>query len=210
MTHVSPVPSDPSPLHGLARPLLVFTGLVLLVATPFEILSVFDSRPFAEAATGTIHAVAAWLLMLGFAGLLLTVPALITHTGPTGRRLGRTPVLLAMAGAAGGIVSQWYIGAVIPWLASSGSPSLAGEMGGVELYGTMALLVVGLLALGISGLRSRVLPRPAAIMLIVAALATIFPFVLVPLAGTALLWSGATGPRRPAQPASEANMSMAA
>jgi hypothetical protein len=185
---------------------LVFAGLPLLLSTPFEVLSVFDSRPFPEVAAGTTHAAAAWLMLLGFAGLLLVVPALATHTGPSGRRLGRIAVLLAMAGAAGGVVLQWYIGVVLPWLAASDSPALTGEMGGVGLYGTQALLTGGILALGISGLRSRVLPRPAAIMLIVAAVATVFPFVLVALTGAALLWSGAAGLRHLAQSTSGMNI----
>jgi hypothetical protein len=206
MTPVTPVPSDPSALHGLGRPLLVFAGLPLLVAAPFEFLSVFDSRPFPEIAAGTAHAVSAHLVLLGFCGLLLAVPALVTHTGSTGRRLGRTAALLATAGAAGGVVSQWYIGTVLPWLAHSKSPELSGEMGGVGLYGTMALLMAGILALGISGLRSRVLPRPAAIMLIVAAVAAVFPPALVALTGAALLWSGAAGLRDPARSTSGTNV----
>ncbi|WP_146615634.1 hypothetical protein [Nonomuraea aridisoli] len=90
-------------------------------------------------------------------------------------------------------MSQWYIGTVLPWLATSDSPALTGEMGGIGLYGTMALLVAGVFALGVSGLRSRVLPRPAAVILIVAAAAFVMPFALVPLMGVALLWSGVTG-----------------
>ena len=195
MTTSSPPSTEPSALHGLARPLLLLSGLALLVGAPFEILSAFDDRPFPEVAAGGTHRAAAWLLLLGFAALLLAVPALGTHAGPTGRRLGRTVTLLAMLGAAGGVVSQWYIGTVLPWLAGTAHPDLTGEMGGIGLYGCMLLVVAGILALGIGGVRTRLLPRPAAIMLIVAAVGGIFPFVLVPLTGAALLWGGASGLR---------------
>ncbi|MEV5765334.1 hypothetical protein AB0L34_12300 [Micromonospora sp. NPDC052213] len=189
---------EPSALHGLARPLMVLSGLALLVGTPFEVMTAFDDRPFAEVAAGGPHRTAAWLILLGFGALLLAVPALATHVGPAGRRFGRTVTLLAMLGAAGGMVSQWYIGTVLPWLAGSAHPDLTGEMGGLPLYGSMLLLVVGLLALGIGSVRTRLLPRPAAVMLIVAAVGGIFPFVLVPLAGAALLWGGTAGLRSPA------------
>ncbi|MFG1709511.1 hypothetical protein ACFLIM_40635 [Nonomuraea sp. M3C6] len=193
-----------SPLYHLAHPLLTFAGLLFVVGAPFVFLARSDPAPFSQIARGPAFLAGNGLTLAASFCLLLGLAGLAGHHGPGGRRMGGPAVIAGLAGALGAAYWTAINVFIAPWLGETAPAVLNGSLYTAPFLigwlGATALYCVGMIWLGVSGFRSRVVPLPAAILLaidgpVAFALGADFPGVL---AGAGLLWAGVAGLRRPA------------
>jgi len=192
-----------APLHHTAHPLLAAAGLLYLVGVPFGLLAFFDERPHSVVLGGLPYLVESTATLAGSVCLLLGVVALGSHEGPRGAGLGGA----ALAGGVVALVAHCFVTGVHaflqPYLAVHAPQTLDLPPDGtlaVGFFGSLVVYVVGMVALAVSGLRSGVLPRGAAVLLAAGAIGTFGgPFASV-LLGAGTLWAGVAGLRRRAVP----------
>lgn len=185
-----------SPLHDLAHPMLLVAGLLTLAAGAWPVGA---TEPHSVLVTTTPYLIWALLMTLSFPFLAVGIAGLADHRGPGGRALGRTAVALGLLAAVAGFFQNATHAFVQPAY-SVVAPAVIDEPPGgllaIGWLGTLAVMVVGLVTLGVSGYRTRVLPRPAAVSMIVGTLA--FPVLdgyEALLFGAGLVWAGAVGLR---------------
>jgi hypothetical protein len=172
-------------------------GVLFVVLAVVEPL-VFGNQPYSEAAaTGAwivvqgTYIVAAVLIGLGLIGLYL-------YQAQQAGTLGLIAFLVTFIGgimAAGSSWSETFFGA---WLAGAAPELLDADPAGVLIAGILlsyALFAVGWFLFGLASLRAEVLPRGAAILLMIGALVFAVVSVLdLPFAGVlfgaALAWMG--------------------
>jgi hypothetical protein len=188
-----------SQLHHLAHPMLTLSGLLLVVGSPFVILARFDERPFSRIALGAPYLAGSALTLAACACLAIGLAGLVDHTGPQGRRLGGPAMAAALIGVMGAVYLTAINVFIAPWLANVAPATIDGEYDGAFMAGWLGALVlnaIGMIWLGASGFRARVLPRSAAILIALGApigfLVGDFPGVLT---GVGLLWAGIAGLR---------------
>jgi hypothetical protein len=190
-----------SPLHHLAHPLLVLAGLATVVSVPFGLLGDFSDLSHAALARTTPFVADAGLECLGFLLFAVAIAGLADHRGPDGRGLGAWPVALGLVAAVTGFFTHAAQAFVQPAIGRA-APALLDDVPSgllaVGVFGGMALTVAGLLTLAVSAYRTRVLPRPAAVLLGIGALGVVLGSVGALLLGAGLLWGGAAalGARR--------------
>lgn len=191
---------SPTPLYHLAHPMLALAGLATLAAAPVGGFDDFSPDTVPHSVLVTTGSYFAWALLLTVSFLLLAIgiAGLAGHRGADGRMLGRTALALALVAAVVGFFQNATHAFVQPAY-SVLAPSLIDEPPGgpfaVGWLSGVALMVIGLVTLGVSAYRTRVLPRPAAVLIIVGAVAFPLPSVATLLFGGGLLWAGVAGLR---------------
>jgi hypothetical protein len=176
--------------------MLVLAGLCNVVSVPFGLMGDFsDLSHAALARTGSVVTDAV-LESAGFLFLAVAIAGLADHRGPGGRGLSSWAVALGLIGAVTGFYNSANHAFVQPAIGRA-APSLLNDLPtgllAIGVFGGLLLTVVGLGTFAVSGYRSRVLPRPAAILLAVGSLGFVLESFGVLLLGAGLLWAGAAG-----------------
>lgn len=204
-----------SPLHRLAHPMLAFAGLFALASAAVGAVDEFDPDPVPHSVLVQSGTYFAWALLATVSFLLLVVgvAGLSGHRGADGRMLGRSAVVLGLAASVVGFFQNATHAFVQP-VYSVVAPSVIDDPpGGVFAVGWLSgvvIMAVGLATLGVSAYRARVVPRPAAALVVVGALTFPVPTISAVLLGAGLLWAGAVGLRaRPSTPAPDRDVQQA-
>lgn len=190
-----------TPLHDLAHPMLALAGLATLAALPVGGIDDFspDSEPYSVLVTTGSYLAWALLLTVSFALLAVGIAGLAGHRGADGRTLGRSALALALVAAVIGYFQNATHAFVQPAY-SVVAPSLIDEPPGgllaISWLAGVLIMVVGLVTFGVSAYRTRVLPRPAAMLIIVGSVAFPVPSLATLLFGGGLLWAGIAGLRQ--------------
>jgi hypothetical protein len=170
------------------------TAAILLVASQLVRLGVgLWMGP--DSAQSWIHLATYGLALLATSVLLLALTAIYARVSAATRTLGLVGYAIALAGTVLVAGDWWFEAFVVPALASAAPDVLTSAPSGSVLAGALAtigLYTVGWTLFGVAALRTRSIPRAAAILLIVAGLAG--PLVLtapyqIPLA-VAVGWIG--------------------
>lgn len=179
--------------------LAALVGGVLFVVLEVLEFALFGDQPYsAVAATSAwIIVQAAWivamlLVLLGLGGLYARQ---VEQTGA----LGLVAFLMALIGTVMAVSLEWTAAFYEPWLAEIASPEiLDAEPSGVAIVGyllAIVLFTLGWLLFGLASLQARVLPRGAAVLLMVGAV-LLFVILLLEIPGysvvfgAALAWMG--------------------
>jgi hypothetical protein len=191
---------SPTRVAVSARPTSLTTGLVLtgaVLAANGALLGsqlLTDARDYSQVAGGNLHLAHYVLWVLCLVALTQLYPMLGGLRGRTGRSVP-TPVLaLAGAGAALDACARFVSAFVTPYLAER-SPALVDSPPDaillVPLLGTGVLAMAATATLAVVGLRRRVFPRGAAVLLLLGAVAIpVLGPVSNVLLGMALVWIG--------------------
>ncbi len=194
-----------TPLHDLAHPMLALAGLATLAAAPIGGVDDFapDTVPHSVLVTTGEYFAWALLLTLSFPLLAVGIAGLAGHRGAGGRMLGRSALALGLVAAVIGFF-QYATHAFVQPAYSVLAPQLIDSPPGgalaVAWLSGLALTVIGLVTFGVSGYRTRVLPRPAAVLIILGSLAFMAPSLASLLFGGGLLWAGVAGLRERSAP----------
>lgn len=195
--------------------LMRWSGLAALVGGGlFIILDALESMLFGSQPSGEAAATSAWIIVQGAflaAAVLIAlglVGLYVRQAQQTGT-LGLLAFVVTFAGmmmTAGSSWSETFFGA---WLAEAAPELLEAEPAGAFVAGlllTFALFAIGWLLFGLASFRAEVLPRGAAVMLMIGAV--LFPalgILEIPFAGlafgAAVAWMGYalwSSPRKPA------------
>ena len=195
----TPAPVTTSPARGLGLGLLI-TGAVLAgngVLLGSQLF--FDSRDYSEVATGAGHLAHYLMWTLCLVALSQLYPRMGHLPSPTGRPLPAPLLAAAGAGAALDACARFVSAFVTPYLAER-QPQLVDAAPDtillVPLLATGVAAMVATGALAVVGLRRRVFPRPAAVLLLLGAIAIpVLGPVSNVLLGAALVWIGSTSRR---------------
>lgn len=201
MTALAPSPahSMTSPARGVGLGLLitgaVFAGNGLFLGSQLF----FDSRDYSQVATGTGHLVHYLVWTLCLVALSQLYPRMEHLPSATGRSMPAPLVAAAGAGAALDACARFTSAFVTPYLARH-DPQLVDSAPDavllVPLLATGVVAMVATAALAVAGLRRRVFPRPAAVLLLLGAIAIpVLGPVSNVLLGVALVWIGWTSRR---------------
>lgn len=183
-----------SPLHQAATPMLVLAGLCTVVSVPFGLRSDFSDLSHAALAQTGSFVVDNALQSFGFVLFAVAVAGFSDYRGRDGRAFGPWPVALALVGAVTGFFThsvqafvQPSIGRAAPALLNDAPSGLLA----VGFFGSVLLTAVGLLSLAVSAYRSRIITRPAAVLIGVGGPGVVLGGFGALLLGAGLLWAGA-------------------
>jgi hypothetical protein len=176
---------------GTRRALLV-VGCLLVVAGVLGALQLVDPRPYSEASGEPAHLVHNVVWAACLIALSQLWPRLATWRSVDGRAIPAGILTLAAVGAALDACARFVSAFVNPYLAAHEPALLDTPPDAILLVPMLAcgvVSMVGMVAVAVVGLRRRVLPRGAAVLLAVGALAVpvIGPISTVPV-GAALVW----------------------
>lgn len=187
-----------SELHDLAFPMLALAGLTTLVAAPFDLISTFDSAPLSEAVTTVPYLLSGLIALVSSVFLAVAVAGLADHDGPGGRRLGRAALVLGLLAAISAVYLQVIHTFILPTFAAIAPDAVNGPPTGlaaVAVAGGLGFAVIGLVTLAVSAFRTRVFPRPAAVLIAVGILGFLTGGFSTLVLGAGLLWAGVAGMR---------------
>ncbi len=180
------VPSNPVWWYGLAA----VAGGVLFTVSDFAALLVANLEDLGEEAVADAYAAWSALSLFTLALLQVALLGLYAPQQETAGTLGWVGFLLAFLGT----TVAFFVVLVYAFIASSVTPDDpgfvgAGPPGTFMLY--FPLFSLGWLLLGVAFLKSPVYPRPAALLLVVGAVLTLYPhpFTSV-LFSVAVCWLG--------------------
>lgn len=196
MTTLAPNPApsatDPGTRVGLG---LLVTGAVFAgngVILGSQLF--FDSRAYSEVAVGTGHLAHYLLWTLCLVALTQLYPRMGHLRSPIGRSLPAPLLAAAGAGAALDACARFVSAFVTPYLAEHDAQLVDVAPDPVLLVPLLATGVVAMVATGtlaVVGLRRRVFPGPAAVLLLLGAIAIpVLGPVSNVLLGAALVWIG--------------------
>jgi hypothetical protein len=179
-------------------PLALAGGLLLaslVPAVPFFL----DPSPFREVAGTGIHLSLYGLALAAMLALLVAVPRLGSLTSTDGQRLPDGLLTGALLATALYAATQFVQVSVTPDLADT-APVALDETGGftmVALIGSWLLFLVAWVLVAAVGMRRRVLPMPAGVLLVLGAVAQplIGPLAALPLGAGLLLVARSTATR---------------
>lgn len=189
-----------SPLYDLAHPMLALSGLAYLVSAAVGLPGEFDPTPVSNSELILDGSYVPWALLVTAASLLLAVgvAAIAEHRGPDGRGIGRAGLVLGLVAAVIGFFLNANHAFVQPAIAAAAPDLMNDPPGGLLAVGALGgfvVTVIGLVTFGVSAFRRRVLPRPAAVLIVVGVLAFVAGSVQDVLLGAGLLWAGLSGLR---------------
>ncbi len=200
MTTISPTRAAvPTQLTGVTAGLML-TGAVLAANGALlgsQLLT--DPRDYSEVAGGTLHLAHYVLWVLCLVTLTQLYPRLGGLPGSTGRAIPAWVLALAGAGAALDACARFVSAFVTPYLAARepglvDSPPEAVLL--VPLLATGVLAMAATATLAVVGMRRRVFPRPAAVLLLLGGVAIpLLGPVSNVLLGLALVWIGSAARR---------------
>jgi hypothetical protein len=153
-----------------------------------------DSRDYSQVATGGLHLAHYVVWTACLVALSQLYPRLGALRGATGSRLPEAVLVLAGVGAALDGCTRFVSAFVTPYLADR-QPGLVDSAPDpillVPLLASGVVAMVGTAALGVSGWRRDIFPRPAAAMLVVGGVAIpVLGPVSTVLLGASLVWVG--------------------
>ena len=190
-----------------SAPLTLAGGLLLASVAP-AVPFFTDPRPFSQVAGSAVHMSLYALTLAGMLALLVAVPRLRSLASPEGRRLPDGVLTTALLATALYAATQFVQVFVAADLADS-APAALDESGDLMMYGMLGswlVFLVAWVALGVVGMKRRVLSRSSGVLLIVGAVAqpVIGPLAALPLGlGLLLVARGAGRPvSSPQAPAS--------
>jgi hypothetical protein len=184
-----------SPFSRRVR-LLGFTAAVLIVLS--QIMRLALSRLFGpDWATAPAYTLTYTVALLGMGSLLLAVTAIYTRESAALGKVGLIGYLTAFLGTLMVAGDWWFEAFVVPVIATAAPAVLDLPISGSVLVGaiaTVGLYTMGWTLFGLAVLRAGIVPRPAAVLLLVGGLAG--PLALstpyqIPLA-IAIGWIGVT------------------
>ena len=194
-------------LGGLAA--MVGFALFAVVAVAFVFAFPEDVAPSVLAASNTWLALHV-LIVVAYLLCLLGLVGLYARQAERAGILGLIAFLLTFLGIAPRFGWEWIETLVFPTLAQAAprlldQPVPTANVLGIVEVSTVLLLLVGVLLFGVASLRAGVLPRWAAVLVILGAVVDLisifvgvdFPFTAA-VAGPALAWMGYTVWSRPA------------
>ncbi len=195
MTTISSTQRPAVVTTGGTAPALAVTGAVL-AANGLLLGSqlFFDSRDYSEVAGGPVHLLHYVIWTAGMLALSQLYHGLGRVPGRSGRTIPAAVVTLASVGVALDACARFVSAFVTPYLAAQ-EPALVDSTPDtillVPLLATGVVAMAGTAALAVSAWRRGVFPRPAAVLLVVGAVAipALGPLSNV-LLGAALVWIG--------------------
>ncbi len=184
--------------------LIRWSGLAALIGGVLIILSdglnlvLFPGEESAQMMAASSWFIVQMLSLLGLMFIAIGLPGLYAHQAEEAGTLGLISFVVAFSGMLMTFGLLWGEPFLGPYMAEVAPNVLQAEPSGVLLIGVILALVLfaaGWLLFGMASLRAKVLPRGAAILLIVgAALFFVLQFLDLPfwslLLGVALVWIG--------------------
>jgi hypothetical protein len=173
-------------------------GSVLLVVLDVAEFVVIGGQPESVAAATSAVIIVRVSFIMALVLIILGLVGLYSRQVEQAGTLGLIAFLVALIGTVMVAGLQWSAAFIGPWLAEVAPELLDTEPSGVLTAGFMlsfALLALGWLLFGLASLRARVLPRGAAVLLMVGApLLFVILFLELPgstvVFGVALAWMG--------------------
>jgi hypothetical protein len=173
-------------------------GGVLLAA--FELLesTLFSGQPESVSAVTSSWIIIQVGYLVAFLLLTLALVGLYALQVEQAGSLGLTAFLVALTGIVLMAGSQWGAAFLGPWIAEAAPELIDAEPAGITIFGyilSMLLVALGFLLFGLASLRTKVLPRGAAMLLMAGAVLLIvlemleLPIITVVL-DAALIWMG--------------------
>jgi len=178
--------------------LAALVGSVLLVVLDVAEFVLIGGQPESVAAATSALTIVRVSYIMAIALITLGLVGLYARQAEQAGSLGLIAFLVAFIGTLMVAGAQWSAAFIGPWLAEVAPELLDSEPSGVLIAGFMlsfALLALGWLLFGLASLRARVLPRGAAVLLMVGA-ALFFVILILELPastlvlGVALAWMG--------------------
>ncbi len=178
--------------------LAALVGSVLLIVLDVVEFALIGDQPESVAAATSALIIVRVSFIVAIVLIFLGLVGLYTRQAEQAGALGLTAFLVAFTGTAMVFGVQWSAAFIGPWVAEAAPELLDAEPSGMLAAGfilSFALLALGWLLFGLASLRARVLPRGAAVLLMVGA---VLLFVILSLElpgstvvfGAALAWMG--------------------
>jgi len=170
--------------------LAALVGSVLLVVLDVAEFVLIGGQPESVAAATSALIIVRVSFIVAIALITLGLVGLYTRQAEQAGSLGLIAFLVAFIGTVMVAGVQWGAAFIGPWLAEVAPELLDTEPSGVLTAGFMlsfALLALGWLLFGLASLRASVLPRGAAVLLMVGA-ALFFIILLLELPGSTLVF----------------------
>lgn len=172
-------------------------GMLLIVVNVAEFI-VYGDQPESVTATTSAWLILSVLALMGVVLIFLGLVGLYAHQAEQAGTLGLVAFVMALIGTAMIFGFAWAGAFVVPDLAEAVPDFLDTSDAGMLMVGVMLTFVMfalGWFLFGLASLQARVLPRSAAVLLIVGAvLASVFLFLEIPfyivVFGAALAWMG--------------------
>jgi hypothetical protein len=171
----------------------------------FFILDFLESILFGNLPVGDAAATSAWTIVqvsyiVGMVLIALGLVGLYARQAESAGTLGLVAFILAFTGEMMAIGSTWSEAFFAAWLAQAAPELLEADPSGAFVTGltlTFGLFALGWLLFGLASLRAGVLPRGAAVLLMIGAvLYPVLGILSIPFAGlvfgAALVWMGYT------------------
>lgn len=170
--------------------LAALVGSVLLVVLDVAEFVLIGGQPESVAAATTALTIVRVSFLAPIVLTSLGLVGLYTRQAEQAGTLGLISFLVAFIGTVMLAGVQWSAAFIGPWLAGVAPELLDSEPSAVLIAGIMlsfVLLALGWLLFGLASLRARVLPRGAAVLLMVGA-ALMFVLLLLELPGSTLVF----------------------
>jgi hypothetical protein len=178
--------------------LAALIGGVLIIFADGLSLILFPGEESAQMMTTSSWFIIQVLSLLGLMFITISLPGMYARQAQEAGTLGLVSFVIAFSGMLMTFGLLWGEPFLGPYLVQAAPDVLVGEPSGVLLIGVvlaLALFAAGWLLFGVASLRAKVLPRGAAILLIIGAvLFFVSQFLDLPfwslLLGAALAWIG--------------------
>lgn len=149
-------------MSRLIHPMLVSAGLLYLAATPFQLLTQFDRRPYSQIAALYSYRVDSLLGLAAIVCLTVGIVASFRKEGPDGRTISTFASVSVLLGLMAATFLQGVSVFLVPSLAVSAPAVLDAPPVGTHAVGVIAslsLFIGGLLWLSASAYRARCFPE---------------------------------------------------